>query len=178
MLGNYQLDLRNRLQWNFNQNTKLFIHENASEYILGEMAAILFRLSLVCWQTMLPFLIFPLQWRQNGHDSVSNHQPHDCLLNRLFRRRSKRTSKLRVTGLCVGNSPLKWPVTRKMFPFDDVIMQDFYQEFNSLSCSAMMCRQTSNAMRIKSQNFDVSRLVLQLSLPNLLKSVVKSRMKM
>ena len=51
------------------------------------------------------YQIFTLQWRQNGHDSVSNHQPHDCLLNRLFRRRSKKTSKLRVTGLCVGNSP-------------------------------------------------------------------------
>ena len=46
-----------------------------------------------------------LQWRHNGHDGVSNHQPHDCLPNRLFRRRSKRTSKLRVTGLCAGNSP-------------------------------------------------------------------------
>ena len=43
-----------------------------------------------------------LQWRHNGRDSVSNQQPHDCLLNRLFRRRSKKTSKLRVTGLCVG----------------------------------------------------------------------------
>ena len=69
-----------------------------------------------------------LQWRHNGHDSVSNHQPHGCLLNRLFRRRSKKTSKLCVTGLCVGNSPgpanspHKGPVTRKMFPFDDVIM--------------------------------------------------------
>ena len=31
---------------------------------------------------------------------VSNHQAHDCLLNRLFRRISKKTSKLRVTGLC------------------------------------------------------------------------------
>ena len=41
-----------------------------------------------------------------GLDSVSNHQPHNCLLNRLFRRRSKKTSKLRVTGLCVGNSPV------------------------------------------------------------------------
>ena len=48
---------------------------------------------------------FPLQWRHNGRDSVSNHQPHDCLLNRLFKRRSKKTSKLRVTGLCAGNSP-------------------------------------------------------------------------
>ena len=46
-----------------------------------------------------------LQWRHNERDSVSNHQPHDCLLNRLFRRRSKKTSKLRVTGLCAGNSP-------------------------------------------------------------------------
>ena len=64
-----------------------------------------------------------LRWRHNGHDSVSNHQPHLCLLNRLFTRRTKKTSKLRVTGLCVGNSPHKWPVTRKMFPFDDVIME-------------------------------------------------------
>ena len=47
----------------------------------------------------------PLQWRHNGRDCVSNHQPHDCLLNRLFRRRSKKTSKRRVTGLCAGNSP-------------------------------------------------------------------------
>ena len=46
-----------------------------------------------------------LQWRHNGHDSVSNYQPHDYLLNRLFRRRSKKTSKLCVTGLCAGNSP-------------------------------------------------------------------------
>ena len=49
--------------------------------------------------------ITPLQWRHNGHDSVSNHQPYDCLLNRLFRRKSKKTSKLRATGLCAGNSP-------------------------------------------------------------------------
>ena len=48
---------------------------------------------------------FPLRWRHNERDSVSNHQPHHCLLNRLFRHRSKKTSKLRVTGLCVGNSP-------------------------------------------------------------------------
>ena len=45
------------------------------------------------------------RWRHNGPDSVSNHQPHDRLLKRLFRRRSKKTSKLRVTGLCAGNSP-------------------------------------------------------------------------
>ena len=47
-----------------------------------------------------------LRWRHNGHESVSNHQSHDCLHNRLFRRRSKKTSKPRVTGLCAGNSPV------------------------------------------------------------------------
>ena len=50
--------------------------------------------------------ILSLQWRHNGCDGVSNHQPHNCLLNRLFRHRSKKTSKLCVTGLCVGNSPV------------------------------------------------------------------------
>ena len=47
-----------------------------------------------------------LQWRHNGRDGISNHQPHHCLLNHLFRHRSKKTSKLRITGLCVGNSPV------------------------------------------------------------------------
>ena len=75
-----------------------------------------------CWN-------FPvsLHWRHNGLDG-SNHQPHHCLLSRLFGRKSKKTSKLRVTGLCAGfhrgpvNSPQKWPVTWKMVPFDDAIM--------------------------------------------------------
>ena len=47
-----------------------------------------------------------LQWRHDKRDVVSNHQPHDCLLKRLFRRKSRETSKLRVTGLCAGNSPV------------------------------------------------------------------------
>ena len=53
----------------------------------------------------LSSLHLPLQWRHNGHDGVSNHQSHHCLLNRLFGRRSKKISKLRVTGLCAGISP-------------------------------------------------------------------------
>ena len=39
--------VRNKLQWNFNQNIKLFIHENASENIVCEMAAILSRVRWV-----------------------------------------------------------------------------------------------------------------------------------
>ena len=45
-----------------------------------------------------------LRWHHKGHDGVSNHQPHHCLLTRLFGCRSKETSKLHITGLCVGNS--------------------------------------------------------------------------
>ena len=79
-----------------------------------------------------------LRWRHNERDGVLNHQPHDCLLNLLFRRSSKKTSKLRVTGLCVGNSPWpvnsphKGPVTRKMFPFDDVIMLSAVTHVNDI----------------------------------------------
>ena len=47
-----------------------------------------------------------LLWHHNERNGVSNHQPHDCLLKCLFRRRSKGTSKLHITGLCVGNSPV------------------------------------------------------------------------
>ena len=47
-----------------------------------------------------------LQRHHNGQDGVSNHQPRDCLLNRLSKRRSKKSSKLCVTGLCAGHSPV------------------------------------------------------------------------
>ena len=64
-----------------------------------------------------------LQWRKNYHDGVANHQPHDCLLNRLFRRRSMKTSKLRVTGLCGGNSPVtgEFPAERASYTENDSI---------------------------------------------------------
>ena len=71
-----------------------------------------------------------LQLRHNERDGLSNHQPHDYLLNRLFRRKSNKTPKLHVTDFCAGihrwpvNSPHKRSVTRKMFPFDDVIMDE------------------------------------------------------
>ena len=65
-------------------------------------------LHIEAWTKWSPFVdgIFTLQWRHNGRDGVLNHQSHDCLLNHLYRRRSKKTQKLRVTGLCAGNSPV------------------------------------------------------------------------
>ena len=44
-----------------------------------------------------------LQWRHNGRDGVSNHQPHHYLLNRLFRHRSKKNIK----------APRHWPLCRE-----------------------------------------------------------------
>ena len=69
-------------------------------------------------------------------NGVSNHQFHDCLLNRSFRRRSKEASKLCDTSLCAGNSPVtgEFPAQKasnaEMFLFDDVIM---YDEFLTVS---------------------------------------------
>ena len=72
--------------------------------------------------------VLPLQWHHIKCDGVTNHRRLDSLLKRLFRRGSKEISKLRVTGISEGNSPVtgKFPSVRannaEMFPFDDVIM--------------------------------------------------------
>ena len=69
-----------------------------------------------------------LRWRHNGRDGIWNHQPHPCLLNRLFgvdqRKHQSSASLAFVWGIHRGpvNTPHKWPVTRKMFPSDDAIM--------------------------------------------------------
>ena len=74
--------------------------------------------------------IFALHRPHNWRDGVSDHQPHDCLLNYLLRRRSTKTSKLRVLVTFVRgihqspvNSPYTVPVTWEIFPFDDDIMR-------------------------------------------------------
>ena len=69
-----------------------------------------------------------LHWRHNERDGVSNRRFLDCLRSRLFRRGSEKT-KLRVTGLCEGNSPVAGEFlaqrasNAEMFPFDDVVMK-------------------------------------------------------
>ena len=52
----------------------------------------------------MPHVSQSLQRRQNECDDVSNHRRLDWVLNRLFRHWSKKTPKLRVTGLSEGNS--------------------------------------------------------------------------
>ena len=133
------------IQWHRHPNVLPFpVHTNSGQHICGNVCCCKYEhgldgasegtnvgyrqsAQLGVWSSYVPCVVSIIHWRHNGHDCVSNHQPHGCLLNRLFRRRSKKTSKLRVTGLCVGNSPgpvnspHKGPVTQKMFPFDNVI---------------------------------------------------------
>ena len=58
-----------------------------------------------------------LLWHHNGHDGISNQQPHDCLLNCWFRHKSKKTSKLHFTGLCAGNSPVTGEFPAQMISY-------------------------------------------------------------
>ena len=70
--------------------------------------------------------LYPLQWCHNGHDSISNHQPHDSTVHSGADQRKHQSSPSLafVRGIHgrLVNSPHKGPVTWKMFPFDDIIM--------------------------------------------------------
>ena len=61
-------------------------------------------------------ILTPLEWRNNERDGNSNHRRLHCLLNCWFRRRSKKTSKLRVIGLCAGNLPVNGSPVTGEFP--------------------------------------------------------------
>ena len=110
-----------------------------------------------------------LQWRHNARDGVQNHQPHDCLLNRLFRHRWKKKSKLRVTGLCDRchwlrwpvNSPHKVPVTRKKFPFEDVIMVLCHRIMSFLQLYIMM-KFNDESFQMTALCAEIRRVVCQL----------------
>ena len=86
----------------YNSNTVKFISNNK---VLNHITFLIHVHKYIDWLVVHRLTADSLRWRHNGHDSVSNHQPHDCLLSRLLGCGSKKTSKLRVTGLCAGNSP-------------------------------------------------------------------------
>ena len=52
------------------------------------------------WFDTLWCTAITLQWRHNEHDGFSNHQPHDFLLNRLFKAQIKESIK----------APRHWPL--------------------------------------------------------------------
>ena len=87
----------------------------------------------ISWMLMPWLLAWPghqHQWHWLGRSFSSTTVDHMCLIywTVCSSADQKKTSKLRVTGLCEGNSlvtgefPTQRPVMRKMFPFDDIIM--------------------------------------------------------
>ena len=85
---------------------QLFYHADHSHGLMDNFEVIILPFLYVLPYANPAHQSFSLQWRHNEHDGISNHQTHDCLLNRLFKRRSKKISKLCVTGLGAGNSPV------------------------------------------------------------------------
>ena len=87
------------------------------------------------WNKKHNNILYTLRWRHNERDGVSNHQHHDCLLNHLFRRRSKKTSKVRVTGFCERNSPVsgEFPAQRASNT-ENVSIWSRHHDANELEC--------------------------------------------
>ena len=75
-----------------------------------------------------------LQWHHNRQDGISNHHPHHCLLNFFFRHKSKKTSKLHVTGLCVGNSPVTDELPAQMASNGENVSLWWCQNESDLDC--------------------------------------------
>ena len=103
-----------------------------------------------------------LQWHHNKRDGVSNHQPHDCLLNRLFRRISKKTSKLRVIEFCAANSPVtgEFPAQRAS-DAENVSISKRHHECEYLSSNRLCLSLDKQYIEVKSVN-DIIQYILML----------------
>ena len=115
-----------------------------------------------------------LQWRHNERDGISNHQPHDCLLNCLFKRREN--IKAPVTGLCAGNSPasntenvsiwcLKWwrhhgsgePIGR--FPSERSVMRDFFRIIHIIQNKLLNMHSSSRWFKTPCRPCDITIMI-------------------
>ena len=126
----------NKPGWDLNWNTLIFIHQKTFEifgkrqtffsgiYVQTKLHAS-FSGALL---THLPLVPHTLQWRHNGRDSASNHQltiVYSTVYSGAYQRKHQSSASLAfVRGIhrWPVNYPHKGPVTRKLFPFDDVIM--------------------------------------------------------
>ena len=90
-----------------------------------------------------------LQWRHNECHGVANHQPHDSLLNGYTGTDQRKHQNYAPLAFARGihrwpvNSPHKGPVTRKMFPFDDVIMK-FSHHSSTCFCTPVIVVEIGN----------------------------------
>ena len=98
--------------WNLNQNTIIFIQENAPKIPSAGWLSFCLRLNVLMkmfsFSLVLPWerRLVALQWRHNDRDGILNYRVLHCLLNCWSRCRSKKISNFLVTDLCGGNSPV------------------------------------------------------------------------
>ena len=101
-----------------NRQNTLYYHGNLTMQINIFMQAGLFNLDMICCH-------------YNEHHGVSNHQPHDCVLNRFSgsdqRKHQSSASLAFVRGIHRWrvNSPHEGPVMWRMFSLDDVMISQF-----------------------------------------------------
>ena len=113
----------------FYLNYIIYFHRWAKTYLLN--LSPMFNIQNIPFGCRIPVQQFSSHFSDVIMRVMASQITSGCLHNCLFRRRLKKTSKLCVTDLCEGNpqvtdepmdSPHKWPVIQKMFPFDDVII--------------------------------------------------------
>ena len=124
---------RNKFQWNFNRNLYIFTHENPFQYVVLKMAAILSRPQCVIeYCTVVLFdIAYPLSDYNDLIMSMMTSQITSLAMvdstvhSGADQRKHQSSASLafaRGIHRWPVNSPHKGPVTRKIFPFDDVIM--------------------------------------------------------
>ena len=124
---------RKKSQWKFNQNKTVFIDENSFENVVGKTVAILSRPQCVNGNDILRLLAAWCVYIHYCDVIMTTMASQITSLTIVYstvypgadeRKHQSSASLVFVRGIhrWPVNSPHKGPVTRKMFPFDDVIM--------------------------------------------------------
>ena len=114
----------NKLQWNSNRNCNIFIQENVFESVVCEMVAILSRPQCIYFTAENP------QYGDVKMNTMASQITSLTIVYSTVHSGADERSHQRFASLAfvrgihrwTVNSPHKGPVTRKMFPFDDVII--------------------------------------------------------
>ena len=101
-------------EWRYSFKVIIFLVSNYNNMTMNRLQYRHYRNYWYSTHSISFWISIPLHCRHNRRDGVSNHQPYDCLFNCLFRCKSKKISRLRVTGLCEGNSPGTGEFTAQM----------------------------------------------------------------
>ena len=112
-----------------------------------------------------------LQWRHNGSQLTSITIVYSTVYSDADQRKHQSSASLAfVRGIHRGPviSPHKWPVTRKMFPFNDVIMIKIWLWYSLIlvacECSFHTCTRDNKEFEFEFQDDSVVVVVLECTL--------------